>query len=107
MHCAFRACVTEYESGWGTRPDGYIFALDKTLLLQTASQMHARNTSLGGERVDINNIDVVVITPEFADQIFKAKGQTIWSNARDGQMLGTLRDYKGSFKAPCQEASSA
>ncbi|MNK09985.1 hypothetical protein D3C87_279950 [compost metagenome] len=107
MHCAFCASVTEYESGWGTRPDGYVFALDKTMLLAKASEIHSRNSSLGGERVAIDNISVVVITPEFADQIFKAKGQAVWSDAKKGEMLGSLNEYKGSFKAPCQEAIPA
>lgn len=96
--------MTEYESGWGSRPDGYIYSLEKFLLQEAVKSAEQAGDHLEYSRAD-GDVEVVVITAEFAKQLMSRK--TYWTNKsiHEGD-LGLIKDYSQSFKENVQAAVS-
>lgn len=62
--------VTEYEPGWGGRPDGYLVALNLEALANKRDSILSRNSNLGGSI--INGVQSAVskfMTPDAAAEI--------------------------------------
>ena len=80
-HFGIMCSVTEYESGWGQRPDGYAIALTKEALLAFGSRT---NGNVWGDyncfgKLD-DNFRTVVITDEAKILIEKSEHKVLWVN---------------------------
>lgn len=75
--------VTEYESGWGCRPDGYLISLDLVALENKCRQV---NDSKGHEfsRADFKDKKMVQLKPEVVAKL--ADGVVLWTG-------NNLKDY--------------
>jgi hypothetical protein len=65
-HIGYYSIATEYESGWGNRPDGVIIALDKDILLAKIAQV---NSEQGQEFSRCEPPKLCIITDEMAIKI--------------------------------------
>lgn len=73
---AYYTECTEYESGWGCRPDGYMITLDRDVL---KAQCAITNATRGHEVTRTGDIHLCMITDEGKAEIEASKGQLIWT----------------------------
>ncbi|WOZ57561.1 hypothetical protein [Pseudomonas phage vB_PseuGesM_254] len=68
--------VTEFESGWGSRPDGYFISLDLVALENKCRQV---NDSKGSEfsRADFKDKKMVQLNQETVDKL--TDGVVLWT----------------------------
>lgn len=69
--------VTEYEAGWGSRPDGYVIAFDKEKLQIRINEI---NSQRGSEYCRCDKITLCILSPLAADQILAADSGTVWTS---------------------------
>ncbi len=74
QNVAYYSSVTEHESGWGCRPDGYVVALTREAFDQKAKSI---NSQTGHEFSLVDSAaKLCLITDEFAEEL-KEKG-CVW-----------------------------
>jgi len=69
---------TEYEAGWGCRPDGYIVALSKDVLID--KELSLRLNRNYQEFTDCGAIKLCLITDEMLDKIKASPYNFVWTN---------------------------
>lgn len=69
------SAATEYEAGWGNRPDGYVIAFDKEKLQKRIDEI---NSQKGEEFSRCDSIKLCILSPLAADQVLAAHNGTIW-----------------------------
>ena len=75
------ASVTEYESGWGQRPDGYILCLDKQKGLEFATRENGKVWSMddGSEFSIAGNFKLCILTEIGYDELVEREDhQRLW-----------------------------
>lgn len=83
---AYYSSVTEYESGWGNRPDGYLVAIDKESFLSRAKLIESQGDSQEFSRID-HEPKLCLVTDEMYAQLKEVS--TVWtSNKRDWLIEG-------------------
>lgn len=70
---AYYSACTEYEAGWGCRPDGYIVSLSKEFLVAKVEELNSRPRGAYGHDV-YEKPKLCVITEEFAKKISESEG---------------------------------
>lgn len=80
QNVAYYNRVREFESGMGSRPDGYLVASTKELFLEKAKEIKAAGTYQEFSTVEGPPI-LCLVTDEMAEQL-KAKG-TVWLDSKD------------------------
>lgn len=75
------AAVTEYESGWGQRPDGYILCLDKQKGLEFATRENGKVWSMedGSEFSIAGDFKLCILTEIGYDELIEREDhQRLW-----------------------------
>lgn len=67
---AYYVTVTEYESGWGCRPDGYIVCLNKEFLIKVCEKV---NSQQGQEYSRTDKPKLCLIDEDMYQQLIKNK----------------------------------
>jgi hypothetical protein len=81
----YYSVATEYESGWGSRPDGVIIALDKEVLLAKIAEV---NKQQGHEFSRCEQPKLCIITEEMANKIKNNKDYGfLWTNENSKHWL--------------------
>lgn len=88
--------MLESEAGWGQRPDGNIYSLEKIKLEEKIKAIQKHNSYECYSR-PTGPIEIVVITEEFATEIHK--NGAVWSDNAPGD-LGLLKDSKEILPHP-------
>ncbi len=76
---AYYVTVTEYESGWGCRPDGYIVCLNKKFLMAVCDKVNAQK---GEEFSRTDNPKLCLVTEEMYSKLIKNENESgyVWTN---------------------------
>ena len=80
-YVGYVASVTEYESGWGQRPDGYIICLDKNKGIEFATRENGKVWSMddGSEFSVANDFKLCVLTETGYDELIEREDhQRLW-----------------------------
>lgn len=77
QHTAYFSRVTEYEAGWGNRPDGFLIAKTEALFTERAKSIKAAGTYAEFSSVD-HGPKLCKVTEEMHKQL-EVKG-TVWTN---------------------------
>jgi hypothetical protein len=84
-HIGYYSVATEYESGWGSRPDGIIIALDKDILNAKIAEVNAYK---GPEFTRCNTPKLCIITDEMAIKIKNNKDYGfLWTHEKTDKWL--------------------
>lgn len=79
QNVAYFNSVTERESGWGSRPDGYLVAKTKEQFVTKAAKIKA-----AGSYQEFSSVDgeprLCLITDEMAAKLEAAEEGAIWTN---------------------------
>lgn len=82
MKPALYVCaVTEYEAGWGARPDGYLAAIGREALDRKILAISA-----GGSYECFNRCEtarVAFVTQEFYDKVAATEEQALWTSTNN------------------------
>lgn len=73
----YGADVTEYESGWGQRHDGYVLALDKESFEKTAKDINNYGNYECFSRVGSPRL--LKVTPKMYEEIKAREDKSIWT----------------------------
>lgn len=80
QNVAYYNSVTEYEAGWGNRPDGYLIAKTKEQFIAKAADIKA-----AGSYAEFSSVNgepkMCLVTDDMAQQL-EANG-TVWTNKKD------------------------
>lgn len=79
-YIGYIASVTEYESGWGQRPDGYIVCLDKQSGINFATRENGKVWCSGdGSEFSIaNDFKICILTEMGYDRLVELEHQRLW-----------------------------
>ena len=78
LNALYISSVTEYEAGWGQRPDGVVAAITKEALEAKQQQIMA-----GDDREQFwrcGAYRIAFVTEEFYDKVNQTEAKAIWAN---------------------------
>lgn len=80
QNVAYYSGVTEYESGWGNRPDGYVVAKTKELFNAKAAEIKASGSY--AEFSSVNGPATLCLVTDDMAKTLEANG-AVWLNGKD------------------------
>lgn len=84
-YIAYYSVATEYESGWGCRPDGYLVCLNKDYLQEKINKV---NSYQGQEFTRCEEPKLCLINEEMYAQLVKNEGFVWTGNKTDWKVEG-------------------
>lgn len=84
MNGAWRIEMTEVEHGWGPRPDGYIYSLNKEAVEARAKEL--TDPKWKGVTIEAGRAEFIPITPEFQAELM----DTVCISTAAGKKKGDL-----------------
>lgn len=82
MNTVYFCAVTEYESGWGNRPDGYLIAVDRPSIEKKAEKINAHT---GAEFSRTEEIRIGIVTDECYARVKNDPSGCIWNLRNDSK----------------------
>lgn len=78
-YALLRGCVVEYEAGWGSRHDGYLYAVDS----ESFKAKKAEVEQGGYEDFDrVDDPDTILVSEEDWNEVNEHEGHAVWMDRK-------------------------